>query len=199
MAPTTDRDRSQASGSIELTYDVKDFGATGTGDVTETDAIQKTIDACHANGGGTVLLPPGRYLSGTIYLKSNVDLHLAAAATLIASPDKNDYNADNAFAENRDIAHENVSAAHLIVCYRQDNVAISGRGTIHGNSEAFYEPLPEGKEATFRGKTYAAGIKADWRPSQLVHFCICRRISVRDVTIVDAPFTNLFLQACEHA
>lgn len=199
MNPTTGRDRSQDPGSSKITYSVRNFGASGTGEVKDTDALQKTIDACHANGGGTVLLPPGRYLSGTIYLKSNVDFHLVAGATLVASADQDDYNAEDAFAENRDMAHENVSAAHLIVCYRQEDVAITGRGTIHGNSEAFYEPLPEGKEATFRGKTYAAGIKADWRPSQLVHFCISRHIVVRDVTIVDAPFTNLFLQACEHA
>jgi len=177
-------------------YSVRDYGAKGDGTTKDTAALQKAIDACHADGGGVVLLPAGRYLSGTIYLKSNVEFHLTAGARLVASPDRADYNPDDAFPENRAIPHERVSGAHLIICYRQENVALTGQGTIDGNSEAFYKPARPGTYATFRYKNGTRGNDVDWRPSQLIHFCISRGISVRDVTIVDAPFSNLFLQAC---
>src|SRR2546430_12387717 len=60
------------------TYDVSRFGATRDGQTLCTAALQKAIEACAASGGGTVLLPPGRYLSGALFLRSHVRLHLAA-------------------------------------------------------------------------------------------------------------------------
>ncbi|MHC4799158.1 MAG: glycosyl hydrolase family 28-related protein, partial [Planctomycetota bacterium] len=72
-------------------YSVKQQGAVGDGKVKDTLAIQKVIDAANAVGGGTVYFPAGSYLSGTLYLKSKVTLHLEAGATLLGSTDLNDY------------------------------------------------------------------------------------------------------------
>ena len=60
---------------------IKDYGALGDGMTKETSAIQQAIDAAHAEGGGTVLFPAGKYLSGTLYLKSFVTLRLNQGAT----------------------------------------------------------------------------------------------------------------------
>ena len=57
---------------------VRDFGAKGDGTTKDTAAIQAAVDAANAAGGGEVLLPAGRYVSGSIFLKSNVDFHFAA-------------------------------------------------------------------------------------------------------------------------
>src|SRR3954465_3390034 len=65
-------------------YDVTRFGAVADGRPS-TDALQKAIDACGAAGGGTVLLPPGRYTSGALFLRSHVNVHLVAGAVLAAS------------------------------------------------------------------------------------------------------------------
>ena len=58
-------------------FNVRDFGAKGDGIAKDTVAVQKAIDAAHAAGGGEVLLPPGVYLCGSVFLKSGVDFHLA--------------------------------------------------------------------------------------------------------------------------
>ena len=62
------------------TYHVRDFGAKRDGTTLGTAALQAAIDACHRDGGGTVLVPAGKFHIGTVELKSNVTLHLAAGA-----------------------------------------------------------------------------------------------------------------------
>lgn len=75
-----------------MRYNVLDFGAVGDGMTKDTKAIQKAIDTCYENGGGTVVLPGGKtYYSGSVVLKSNVEFHLEAGAVLKASTDLTDY------------------------------------------------------------------------------------------------------------
>src|SRR5687768_16972196 len=64
------------------TYNVKDYGAKGDGKTLDTVAIQAAIDACNKDNGGTVLIPGGDFVCGTIQLKSNVTLHLATKGRL---------------------------------------------------------------------------------------------------------------------
>ena len=67
-------------------FNIRAFGAVGDGIQLDTAAIQAAIDTCSAKGGGTVLVPPGKYLTGTLFLKSNVNLHVASTATILGSP-----------------------------------------------------------------------------------------------------------------
>ena len=75
-------------------WNVRDFGAKGDGVAADTVAVQRAIDACAAAGGGKVLLPGGTYLCGGLLLKSGVDLHLGAGATLLGSRNLRDYAID---------------------------------------------------------------------------------------------------------
>src|SRR4051812_15728383 len=74
-------------------YNVRDYGAKGDGKTLDTAAIQSAIDKCFNDKGGTVLIPAGDFLSGTLELRSNVTLHIAAAGKLLGSPKREDYTA----------------------------------------------------------------------------------------------------------
>ena len=72
-------------------FHIKDHGAVGDGITLNTAAIQRTIDACANAGGGRVLIGGGTYLSGSIALHSNIELHIEADGVLLGSPDCSDY------------------------------------------------------------------------------------------------------------
>jgi hypothetical protein len=107
--------------------DVRDYGASGNGKTKDTQAIQKAIEACAQKGAGVVYFPPGSYLSGTIALRSNLTLHIEAGATLLASPDVEDYP-----LLPEPYQPQNLSRSALIYGQGLENVTIAGRGTIDG-------------------------------------------------------------------
>jgi polygalacturonase len=117
--------------SLPGVFDVRDFGAKGDVTTKDTLAIQATIDACSKSGGGTVYLPPGVFLSGTIALKDNVTLHLAHTTKLLGSTDRSDYPAKPFPARDLDIGGFDVWA--LVYAEGSKNFSIEGRGSIDGN------------------------------------------------------------------
>src|SRR3972149_943622 len=72
-------------------YNIRDFGAEPAGQALCTRAIQQAVDRCAGDGGGTVLIPPGEWLTGTVYLESRVTIRLDSGATVLGSKDKGDY------------------------------------------------------------------------------------------------------------
>ncbi len=171
-------------------YDIRSFGALGDGCTMNTAAIQKAIDQCALKGGGTVVVPPGVFLSGTLFLKDHVHLYLASGAVLKASPHREDYNADDAFPQNH-IAHfEHVSGAHFILGIEVIDVTISGQGTIDGN------------ESVFRGELREPGNgdihfgPPSWRPGQMILFCESSEITLEGVRLRNAPYWNLLFHGC---
>ena len=71
----------------EKVFDITSYGAIGDGVAMDTEAVQRTIDACHAEGGGIVRIPPGDFQIGTIHLRSNITLSLDYGASLLGSHD----------------------------------------------------------------------------------------------------------------
>ena len=185
-------------------FNVVSFGAVGDGKVKCTAAIQSAIDACSAAGGGTVVVPAGTYLTGTLYLRSHIELRLEHAAVLLGSPDLADYNPPDAYPQNFNCAaSEGWNSCHLIIAASVEDVAISGSGTIDGNGLAFFEghgdpgTVKSHEVAWRRGYLNAADRANAVRPGQTVVFVECRDVSVTGVSLVDATCWTLFLHGCE--
>ena len=123
--------------------DVRAYGAAGDGVTKDTKAIQSAIDEAARAGGGTVRVGNGTYLTGSIFLRSGVDLFLDGA-TLKGSPDRGDYNAVDVCPQNWSSKAESASGAHLLLCIEQTNVTVRGTGRIDGNCTAFLLG-PDGK------------------------------------------------------
>jgi hypothetical protein len=111
-----------ASATMAKDYVITDFGALGNGITLNTKAIQSAIDLANKDGGGKVIIPNGIFLSGTLAIKSNVELYLDKGAILLGSTDINDY-----------YRIENDNA--LIIARDQRNIKISGEGTINGRGQ----------------------------------------------------------------
>jgi polygalacturonase len=146
---------------------------------------QAAIDACHAAGGGRVVCPPGIYLVGTLEIKSNVDLHVEAGATLRGSTDQADYRPLGPAARADGLRH---NAMHLIFAYNADNVALTGRGAVDGQGDAFFGPrLPGSSHLSLKG----------WRPPQLIAFINCRDVLVDSITLRNPPGWTLWPLGCD--
>jgi polygalacturonase len=113
-------------------FDIKRFGAVGDGARSSTGAIRKAIAACRAAGGGTVVVPDGRFLTGAIRLESGVRLHLADKATLAFSNDTREY--PIVLTRWEGVELRNYSAS--IYAHDAQNIAITGRGTLDGQANA---------------------------------------------------------------
>lgn len=107
------------------------YGAVSGGKADCTAAIRQAIDACSAAGGGRVVVPAGDFLTGAIHLKSNVDLHLAAGATLRFSTDPGAY---LPVVRTRWEGTECMNYSPFIYAFEQENIAVTGSGTLDGQA-----------------------------------------------------------------
>jgi polygalacturonase len=176
-------------------------GAVADGKTLNTAAIQKTIDAVAASGGGQVVVPAGVFLTGTLFLRSNIDFHLSAGAVLRGSPDITDYKAFDAGT---------YGTHYYGILYTEDavNVSLTGPGTIDGNEEAFFD-WSAAKSIEWGGTRYtrqkenyrkvSSGIgdgpvqPKPARPRQMVIFARCKNVLIRDVSLNKSPFWTLHL------
>lgn len=114
-------------------YNVVDYGAVGDGKTMCTKAIQKAVDECAKNGGGKVVVPAGDYLTGPIFLKSNINLEISGGATLLGSTNFDDY----PVIDGRWEGIERKVYASLITGIDLENISITGRGTLDGQGEVW--------------------------------------------------------------
>lgn len=179
------------------------FGARGDGTTKDTAAVQGAIRACAAAGGGTVYVPPGKYLIAPIYLASNVTLHLEAGSVLLGSREKRDYR----IVTRRYAGKVGPTIEALINGDDLERVTIAGRGTIDGQGETFWGPLrqffatPKDKRPTWEGieKDSEEWIyETPWARPRLVEFQRCRDLHIEGVTLQNSGFWNLNPMFCEN-
>ncbi|MDD2480012.1 MAG: glycosyl hydrolase family 28 protein [Victivallaceae bacterium] len=162
-------------------YNVQNFGAVGDGIHLDTTKIQSAIDHAAKLGGGIVLFPPGKYLSGTIVLRDNITLYIEKGSEIFGSGEMTDY-----------ISDESVSLVlrwHLIVGKNIKNVSIKGGGKIDGNSSLFREKEKDGQNLKF-------SLKPE-RP-RMIFLLNTENVSIKDITLCDAPCYTIWLLGCEN-
>jgi hypothetical protein len=111
------------------------FGAVGDGTTLNTEAIQRTIDSASTAGGGQVTFNPGVYVTGALFVKTNVDFHIPKDVTIQAIQD--DKHFPDTLTRISGITMEWPAA--LINVYREQNVRISGKGTLDGNGKYWWD------------------------------------------------------------
>ncbi len=161
---------------------VRDFGAAGDGKTSDTQAIQRAIDA-----GKEVVFPPGTYKSGTLYLHSHTGLRFEPGAVLLSGGDEETWNAPDFCPPNRTSEKEMNNGRHLIVAYQCEDISIQG-GIIDG---CFTHWLREkNPENLF--------LKLHPRNGQLIFFCECRDVRVLNCTLRNGSYWHCFLHGCEN-
>jgi hypothetical protein len=151
-----------------VSFDVKRYGAAGNGTTLDTSAINKTIEACGAAGGGIVYFPAGKYLTGSLYLKDNVTLWLDSGATILGSKDLKDY-----------VSQTGGRGGSLISGSGLRNLAIVGRGTIDG--QGLFNP---------NGGEHMRGLQA-------LSLSGCQDFTLRDVSFKDPGGYSVMMRSCE--
>jgi polygalacturonase len=183
-------------------FNVRDYGASGDGKALDSPAINQAIVACAAAGGGTVWIPAGRYLSGSIRLTNNLNLHIDAGATLLAAPA--DMNAYDPTEEWEGQAYQDGGHTYfqnsLIWGIGLTNVSITGRGMIHGKgltrSSALFDRMnkfniwdkpnaPRTNLPPVRIGNKAIGLK------------LCRDVLLRDFTIYKGGHFGVLATGCD--
>ena len=155
--------------------------------VTAGESIQKAMDAAHAAGGGRVVLEPGVHATGTLFMRSHVDLHVPAGAIIQGSSNLEDYPDINDPGFGR-VAPEK-SRKCLIAALHSENISITGEGEINGAGPTFYDTnVPEGH--FFAKPPYP-------RP-RMIQFLSCRNVRFEGVSFVDSPGWTFWLVDCEN-
>ncbi|HEX5127960.1 MAG TPA: glycoside hydrolase family 28 protein [Rhodocyclaceae bacterium] len=177
-------------------FPISQFGAMA--DTDATDAIAKAITACNAAGGGRVVVPAGIFLTGPIVLKSNVNLHLLEGATLKFSTDPAKY--PTVFTRWEGI--ECFNYAPLISAFEQENIAITGKGTLDGQASdknwwGWSKTQRDDQKALIAmgdqgvpvaQRVFGAGHLL--RPN-FVQPQRCRNVLIEDISIKDSPMWEL--------
>jgi hypothetical protein len=188
-----------ATGGPAGLFDVTRFGATGDGTTLCTAALQRAIDACSERGGGTVLVPAGRYLTGSLSLRSHVHLHLMGGATLLGSTRFEDYPP----TKSRDEGIERTVYAALLMGHDLTDVAITGPGTIDHQGEVWWKADTITRQLRIDAKLpreaeHPASAPLKWPRPRVINLVRCKRVDIAGLTLVDGACWNIHLVYCEN-
>jgi hypothetical protein len=163
------------------TFNIREFGAKGDGKTLDTAALQAAIDECHKDQGGTVVVPAGEFVVGTIEMKSNVTLSIAAQGKLLGSVDGRQYHAADAIPLSGDDTLKDGNVG-LIFAVSAKNITIEGPGTIDGQGAQFHSPS--------RGVLPPSGRGGNDRPYHLL-FYRCKNLRVRDIFLFNSAYHSV--------
>ena len=188
-------------------FSIADYGAVAGGEVSNTEAIARAIEACNKAGGGRVVVPAGEWLTGPIHLLSNVNLHLAEGATLRFTDNPSDY-LPAVMTSWEGMECYNYSP--LVYAFECENIAITGTGTlapIMDNWRTWFKrPKPHmealkqlytmaSTDVPVEERQMAVG-ENNMRP-HLIHFNRCKNVLLNSFKIRESPFWTIHLFLCD--
>ncbi len=199
-------------------YNIVDFGAISDTITDCSKAINDAITKCSSEGGGTVLVPKGNYLTGPVFLKSNVNLHIAEGAVLYFSKDKSKY---LPVVHTRFEGMECMNYSPLIYAYKQKNIAITGKGKIDGQGHVWWhwkgkwsgsvdydqnsvENQKEDNDALYKMVEQNVPVEdrvfgeGHYLRSSFVQPYLCENVLIKDIEIVGSPMWIIHPVLCKN-
>lgn len=181
-------------------FNVLDFGAVAGGKTVCTPALQKAVDTCSQAGGGTIVVPAGKYLTGPIFLKSNINFEILPGATLLFTTDISSVPSVSGRWEGID----RTVYASLFTGIDLENVSITGRGTLDGQGEAWWNAfrivsdLRRKLGLNEREPENPPGSPLQWSRPCLINLYRCKNVFISGLRIVDSPSWNIHPVLCEN-
>jgi len=186
---------------VKNSFNVREFGAVGDGKNLDSPAINKTIDAAAAAGGGTVLVLAGTYLSGSIHLQSNIHLLIDAGATILGAPQKlNAYDETEpyTFGGYQDGGHCYFHNS-LIWGENLTNVFISGNGMINGGGLVREDKILDRMTGSDNWQLPNTNVFSPVRlGNKAIALKLCKNVLLRDVTIFHGGHFAILVTGCDN-
>ena len=181
-------------------FDVTEFGARGDGQTVCTQSIQSAIEACSKNGGGKVVVPPGQYVTGPLFLRSNMQFEVMAGATLEGATDFSLYPTIQGRWEgiNRTVFASQITGEEI------ENVSICGAGTLEGNGQGWWDAhrktMTMRKDAglTDREGENPPGSPLKWPRPRMINLYRSKNVRISGLTIQNSPSWNVHPVLCEN-
>ena len=197
-------------------FSILKYGAKAGGTIDCREAINKAIEACSKAGGGRVMVPTGVFLTGAIRLRSNVNLHVSKGATLKFATDPKAY---SPIVHTRWEGMELMHLSPLIYAYEEQNIAITGQGTLDGQGKSFFwkwhgNPRYGGNPDVLSQRPARARLydmmdknvpvgqrifgEGHYLRPQFIQPYKCKNVLVEGVRIVDSPMWEVHPVLCEN-
>ena len=167
---------------------VTDFGAVGDGTILNTEAIQKTIDEAASQGGGVVIIPEGRFLTGALFFKPKTHLHVREGGVLLGSDDIANFPMMPSRMEGRSIDY----FPAVVNAYGVDGFTITGKGTIDGNGLNYWKAFWQRREENPKCTNLEVS-----RP-RLVFIQKSNNVQLQDVKLHNSGFWTTHLYKCNY-
>lgn len=165
---------------------ITDHGVERDSTVLQTEAIQRVIDMAAADGGGTIVIPEGTFLTSSLFFKPGTKLHLAKGAKLKGSDDISDYQVVPVHIEG--VIQPYIAA--LINVYGTDGFTISGEGTVDGNGLRFW------RDFWTRRKVNPACTNLEALRPRLFYAANCSNVTLEGITLKDPGFWTTHFYKC---